>query len=111
MLSDEEFERVTEEIAGIAAITAPRVRIAGVRTAARICRAAPRIEPRGVPALAVVARATPQAVDQAYFELYGDDAVCKQETKRDPQWCFDAVRQRPTGGATPAVDPRDQPPP
>ena len=33
-------------------------------------------------------------------ELYGDDAVCKKETKLDPQWCFDAVRQRPTGGAT-----------
>ena len=32
--------------------------------------------------------------------LYGDDAVCKKETKLDPQWCFDAVRQRPTGGAT-----------
>jgi hypothetical protein len=32
--------------------------------------------------------------------LYGDDEVCKKETKRDPQWCFDAVRQRPTGGAT-----------
>jgi hypothetical protein len=33
-------------------------------------------------------------------ELYGDDAVCEKETKLDPQWCFDAVRQRPTGGAT-----------
>jgi len=32
--------------------------------------------------------------------LYGDDEVCKKETKRDPQWCFDAVRQRPIGGAT-----------
>ena len=32
--------------------------------------------------------------------LYGDDAVCKKEPKLDPQWCFDAVRQRPTGGAT-----------
>ena len=32
--------------------------------------------------------------------LYGDDEVCKGQSKLDPQWCFDAVRQRPTGGAT-----------
>jgi acyl-homoserine lactone acylase PvdQ len=33
-------------------------------------------------------------------EVYGGDEVCKKETKLDPQWCFDAVRQRPTGGAS-----------
>ena len=33
-------------------------------------------------------------------ELYGGDAVCAKQPKLNAQWCFDAVRQRPTGGAT-----------
>ena len=31
---------------------------------------------------------------------YTGDAVCEQVKDLDPQWCFDAVRQRPTGGAS-----------
>ena len=35
-------------------------------------------------------------------ELYGNDPVCssKEGAGLDPQWCFDAVRFRPLGGAT-----------
>ena len=33
-------------------------------------------------------------------ELYGGDAVCPKAGKDGDQWCFDAVRQRPVGGAT-----------
>jgi acyl-homoserine lactone acylase PvdQ len=33
-------------------------------------------------------------------QLYGDDAVCKAAGKAGDQWCFDAVRLRPVGGAT-----------
>jgi acyl-homoserine lactone acylase PvdQ len=33
-------------------------------------------------------------------ELYGGDQVCADEGKPADQWCFDAVRQRPVGGAT-----------
>ena len=30
----------------------------------------------------------------------GGDPVCEKEPKLNAQWCFDAVRQRPTGGAS-----------
>jgi hypothetical protein len=33
-------------------------------------------------------------------ELYGNDAVCQDAGKAGDQWCYDAIRQRPTGGAT-----------
>ncbi len=33
-------------------------------------------------------------------ELYADDSVCKKAGKPGSQWCFDAVQQRPVGGAT-----------
>jgi acyl-homoserine lactone acylase PvdQ len=33
-------------------------------------------------------------------ELYGGDAVCADAGRDGDQWCYDAVRQRPTGGAT-----------
>ena len=49
---------------------------------------------------AALRRSLKAAAKVGASELYGDDEVCKQETKLDPQWCFDAVRQRPTGGAT-----------
>ncbi|HEY6888171.1 MAG TPA: penicillin acylase family protein [Solirubrobacter sp.] len=31
---------------------------------------------------------------------YKGDAVCEKQPKLDAQWCFDAVRQRPTGGTS-----------
>jgi acyl-homoserine lactone acylase PvdQ len=31
---------------------------------------------------------------------YKGDAVCEKQPKLNPQWCFDAVRQRPTGGTS-----------
>jgi hypothetical protein len=33
-------------------------------------------------------------------EVYGGDKVCKDAGKDGDQWCFDAIRQRPIGGAT-----------
>jgi hypothetical protein len=33
-------------------------------------------------------------------ELYGNDAVCQDAGKAGDQWCYDAIPQRPTGGAT-----------
>ena len=33
-------------------------------------------------------------------EVYGGDEVCEKAGKPADQWCFDAVRQRPTGGAS-----------
>jgi hypothetical protein len=37
--------------------------------------------------------------------MYGGDEVCSKEKKRGDQWCFDAIRQRPVGGAThPLID-------
>ncbi len=32
--------------------------------------------------------------------LYGGDKVCTGAKRPGDQWCFDAVRQRPVGGAT-----------
>ncbi|WP_053226887.1 penicillin acylase family protein [Solirubrobacter soli] len=31
---------------------------------------------------------------------YAGDAVCAAQKSLDPQWCFDAIRQRPTGGTS-----------
>jgi acyl-homoserine lactone acylase PvdQ len=33
-------------------------------------------------------------------ELYGGDEVCREAGRDGDQWCYDAVRQRPVGGAT-----------
>jgi hypothetical protein len=33
-------------------------------------------------------------------EVYGGDEICEDAGKPADQWCFDAVRQRPIGGAT-----------
>jgi acyl-homoserine lactone acylase PvdQ len=33
-------------------------------------------------------------------ELYGGDKVCRDAGRDGDQWCYDAVRQRPVGGAT-----------
>ena len=33
-------------------------------------------------------------------ELYGNDAVCQDAGNAGDQWCYDAIHQRPTGGAT-----------
>jgi acyl-homoserine lactone acylase PvdQ len=33
-------------------------------------------------------------------ELYGGDEVCREAGRGGDQWCYDAVRQRPVGGAT-----------
>ena len=40
------------------------------------------------------------AVNVARGDIYGDDKVCSDEGKKSDQWCYDAVRQRPVGGAT-----------
>ena len=32
--------------------------------------------------------------------MYGGDEVCAEAKRAGDQWCFDAVRQRPVGGAT-----------
>ena len=39
------------------------------------------------------------ALDVPRSELYGGDAACQDAGKDGDQWCYDAVRQRPTGGA------------
>jgi hypothetical protein len=40
------------------------------------------------------------ALDVPRSELYDGDAVCRDAGKEGDQWCYDAVRQRPTGGTT-----------
>jgi acyl-homoserine lactone acylase PvdQ len=40
------------------------------------------------------------AVNVARGDIYGHDKVCADEGKASDQWCYDAVRQRPVGGAT-----------
>ena len=40
------------------------------------------------------------AIKAARGNIYGGDEVCKKAGKPSDQWCFDAVRQRPVGGAT-----------
>jgi hypothetical protein len=48
----------------------------------------------------VLRRSLAAALDVPRSELYGGDEVCKDAGKAGDQWCYDAVRQRPTGGAT-----------
>ena len=40
------------------------------------------------------------ALDVPRSQLYGGDAVCRRAGKDSDQWCYDAIRQRPIGGAT-----------
>jgi hypothetical protein len=40
------------------------------------------------------------ALDVPRSQLYGGDEVCRQAGRDGDQWCYDAVRQRPVGGAT-----------
>ena len=48
----------------------------------------------------VLRRSLRDAIAAARGDIYGHDEVCKDEGKASDQWCFDAVRQRPVGGAT-----------
>ncbi len=45
-------------------------------------------------------RSLRDAIAAARGDIYGHDEVCKDEGKASDQWCYDAVRQRPVGGAT-----------
>jgi hypothetical protein len=40
------------------------------------------------------------AVEVSRGHMYGGDEVCAKEKKAGDQWCWDAIRQRPVGGAT-----------
>jgi acyl-homoserine lactone acylase PvdQ len=48
----------------------------------------------------VLRRSLAAALDVPRAQLYGGDAVCREAGKDGDQWCYDAVRQRPVGGAT-----------
>jgi acyl-homoserine lactone acylase PvdQ len=49
---------------------------------------------------AALARSLRAALRVPASELYGGDKVCEDAGKPGDQWCFDAVWQRPTGGAS-----------
>jgi acyl-homoserine lactone acylase PvdQ len=57
---------------------------------------------RGRPARCrrVLRRSLRAALAVPRSELYGGDAVCRDAGRDGDQWCYDAIRQRPTGGAT-----------
>jgi acyl-homoserine lactone acylase PvdQ len=48
----------------------------------------------------VLRRSLRDAIRAARGDIYGGDKVCTDEKRPGDQWCFDAVRQRPVGGAT-----------
>jgi hypothetical protein len=48
----------------------------------------------------VLERSMREALRVPASRLYGGDEACKAAGKDGDQWCFDAVRQRPVGGAT-----------
>ena len=48
----------------------------------------------------VLRRSLAAAIVAARGDLYKGDSVCAAEKKASDQWCYDAVRQRPVGGAT-----------
>ncbi len=48
----------------------------------------------------VLRRSLRDAIRAARGDIYGHDEVCADEKRPGDQWCFDAVRQRPVGGAT-----------
>jgi hypothetical protein len=67
---------------------------------ARVLRP-PLLRRRGAAALPPGARALAARRDQAAREdIYGGDEVCRDLERSGDQWCFDAVRFRPVGGAT-----------
>jgi acyl-homoserine lactone acylase PvdQ len=45
-------------------------------------------------------RSLRDAIRAARGDIYGGDEVCAGAKRPGDQWCFDAVRQRPVGGAT-----------
>jgi acyl-homoserine lactone acylase PvdQ len=45
-------------------------------------------------------RSLKAALDVPRSALYGGDEVCRAAGRDGDQWCYDAVRQRPVGGAT-----------
>jgi hypothetical protein len=47
----------------------------------------------------VLRRSLREAIGASRGNLYADE-VCAEEGRPGDQWCFDAVRQRPVGGAT-----------
>ena len=48
----------------------------------------------------VLRRSLRDAIRAARGDIYGGDEVCADEERPGDQWCYDAVRQRPVGGAT-----------
>ena len=48
----------------------------------------------------VLRRSLRDAIAAARGDIYGHDEVCTDDGKASDQWCYDAVRQRPVGGAT-----------
>jgi acyl-homoserine lactone acylase PvdQ len=48
----------------------------------------------------VLRRSLRDAILAARGDIYGGDKVCADAKRPGDQWCFDAVRQRPVGGAT-----------
>ena len=48
----------------------------------------------------VLRRSLRDAIRAARGDVYGGDEVCADEGRPGDQWCYDAVRQRPVGGAT-----------
>jgi acyl-homoserine lactone acylase PvdQ len=48
----------------------------------------------------VLRRSLKAALAVPRSELYGGDEVCREAGRDGDQWCYDAVRQRPVGGAT-----------
>jgi hypothetical protein len=48
----------------------------------------------------VLRRSLRDAIKAARGNVYGGDEVCADAGKAGDQWCYDAVRQRPVGGAT-----------
>jgi hypothetical protein len=48
----------------------------------------------------VLRRSLRDAIRAARGDVYGGDETCAAAGKPGDQWCFDAVRHRPVGGAT-----------
>ena len=49
---------------------------------------------------AVLRRSLRRAVEVARGPIYAGDETCEKEKRPGDQWCYDAVLQRPVGGAT-----------
>ena len=95
-----------------ATTSARPTRTAGTATCARTCgpcssarsaaatRASTAAAARLTRCRQVLRRSLRDAIRAARGDVYGDDEVCADEKRPSDQWCFDAVRQRPVGGAT-----------